>query len=812
MNIKRLAVLAATCAGTAAALLPTAGVAQRQPPVADVVVSPADAQVQVRGTTQFFASALDRGNNAITSVTTFVWRSSKTSVATIDENGVATGVSLGVALITARIGSGRSLKISQTATLQVVGGEGAASQPQAQSSVAPSPSPPPVVPRGAPGTRAAGPGCGAVAWELPGSGPATGLIVNPVRVTLVKGESKQLEAYAVRGDGGKAAPVCIALSIEEGGEGVAEVDSATGIVRSMQDTGQAVVRAVVPENPRWQPKEITVDVRADSVRFNARDVSLAPNTTDTLALIVPAQNNRRIESQMFQFSSSDSTKVKVLPLAAIITAVAPGSARITATNSRYPDITVTVYVHKLIHTVEQHPLDTLITLPVHASIPVGVRFLAADESLIDSVPVRWTGPDSTVARFDPARGTLLGIRVGDTRMTVSWIASRSDSIFRHWNVRVVAGGLQIATPRFALPVDSQKPLTVQVLDDRRRPVLTATGLTWHSTADSIARVTAEGRATGVAMGHAQLTAKAPWDSLVTADAYVVGDLLVPAQRGNKWDLLMVQRGGDPPRWRSLLEDSVQVLQPVWSPSWTHIAYAAATNVKADGFDIYVANADGSEPRRLVHDSLVAHSPAFVGPAGDQIVFEAGKGRRMQTQLYVINTDGSARRQLTTGDSPNTQPDVSPDGKKVLFVSVRDRNSNIYQMNLDGTGAVEHLTTGKKEDSPAYAPDRRSFYYLRDEGGSPPTKRVYIQDFATGISTPITPVGVFVQAFSVSADGKTLAITVLPPERRAVPRVELFDPVTGTRTPLMLPGVDQLAGSVFRPAPPQTPPPAPPAQH
>jgi hypothetical protein len=702
------------------------------------------------------------------------------------------------------------MKTSQPATLTVVAAEGAASQPQAQATVTTPPPPSPTPTRSVP--RGAGPGCGAQAWELAGSGPAAGLVVTPVKIHLVKGESKQLEAYAAKADGTHAAPVCIVLTIEEGGEGVAEVDSTTGIVRATDDTGQAVVKAVVPENPRIQPREIMVDVRADSVRFNVRDVTMAPGTTDTLALIVPAQNGRRIESQMFQFGSSDETRVKVLPLAAVVTAVAPGSAKITATNSRYPDLTATVYVHKPIRRAIGTPIDTLITLPVHASVPLGVRYLAGDSSTIDSVPVRWTGPDSTVARLDFPTGMLHGMRVGETRMTVTVVAEHDTSFTRRWTVRVVAGGLQVATPRFALPVDSQKPLTVQVLDDRRRPVMTATGLTWHTNADSIARVGADGHVTGVTMGHAQLTAKASWDSAATADAYVVGDMLVPVQRGTKWEMLMIQRG-DPPRVRSLLQDTVQLLQPAWSPSWTHIAYAAATNVKGDGFDIYVANADGSEPRRLVHDSLVAHSPVFVGPNGDQIVFEAGKGRRMQTQLYVINTDGSSRRQLTTSDNPNTQPAISPDGKRVLFASVRDRNSNIYQLNLDGTSAEEHLTTGKKEDSPAYAPDGKSFFFLRDEGGSPLTRRVYSQSFTgtAGVATPLTPVGVNVQAFSVSADGHTLAITVLPPDRRAVPHVELFDMTSRTSTPLALIGVDQMVGSAFRPAP--TPPPtAPTAQH
>jgi len=788
MRIQGLTLVAAICAGVAAC--PTPAAAQRAPAVADVIVSPADAQVQVSKTTQFFATAYDRGNNALTSVTTFAWRSSNPHVATVDENGVATGVSRGVTLITARYGAGRTLKTSQPATLEVLG-EGAAPQPQAQPSAAAAPPP---APRGGAATHATGAGCSAIGREPAGSGAAEGLFVSPLRVLLVKGESKQLEFRAVRGDGGNAEPVCILFSIDPGGERIAQVDS-TGVVTSVQDTGHAMVRAVVPGNTRWPPKQIAVEVRPDSVRFNLREVSLPPGTTDTLELVVPAQDNRQLESQMFQFLTSDSTKVRVSPVAAIVTAVAPGSARITASNSLYPDITAVVNVHRPIVRLAATPPDTLITLAIQGTTTMGARFYAADSTQVEGVAVRWTLPDSTVARFDTATGVLRGLKMGDTRIIASALANRTDSIYRAWHVRVVAGGLQIATPRFAMPLGGQAPLAVQLLDDHRRPLGPATGLTWRSSADSLVRV-ADGRATAVGLGHAQLVARATWDSTVAADAYVVGDLLVPAVRAGVWDLLMVQR--DPLRVRALTQDSALETQMAWSPDWTRIAYVAAPP-RSEEFDLYVANADGSDVHRLTRDSVPAQAPVFVGPAGDQLVF--GSGRTGKTQLFLINRDGTGRRLIPTGEGPATQPDVAPDGKHLLYVSLRERNYNIYQNTLDGTGPEQRLTTGRAEDSPAYAPDGKSFYYLRLEPGSPPSKRVYSQDLATGAATPITPAGVFVQAFSVSADGRTLAILVLPQDTQSAPHVELFDRVSATRTPFVIPGVDRMAAPAFRPAAP-----------
>jgi TolB protein len=144
--------------------------------------------------------------------------------------------------------------------------------------------------------------------------------------------------------------------------------------------------------------------------------------------------------------------------------------------------------------------------------------------------------------------------------------------------------------------------------------------------------------------------------------------------------------------------------------------------------------------------------------------------------------------------------VSPDGKRVLFVSLRERLYNVYQMSVDGSGVEQHLTTGRVDDSPAYAPDGRSFYFLRLETGSPPSKRVYTQDFNGGAATPITPPGMYVQAFSVSADGRTLVLTVLPPDPQGQSHAELFDVATGARTPLALPGASRIGAAAFRPAP------------
>jgi TolB protein len=259
-------------------------------------------------------------------------------------------------------------------------------------------------------------------------------------------------------------------------------------------------------------------------------------------------------------------------------------------------------------------------------------------------------------------------------------------------------------------------------------------------------------------------------------------------------------GRQPPGVWQMTQDPGIKSSPAWSPTLTQIGYVGSPEGSWNS-DLYIMNADGANVRRLTNDSAAVRSPSFVGPRGNQIVFASDRSGK--AQLYVVNVDGTGRRQLTTGDNFKAQPDVSPDGKRVLYTSVRDGNYDIYEIGLDGTGERRLTNSPRTEDSPAYSADGRSFYYLRDEGGHPLTKRVYRQDLVSSSATPITPAGLFVQSFSVSADGSTLALLTLSANANGVQtaKVVLFNVTTGVMTPIVLPGADRIAGPAFRPATP-----------
>lgn len=134
-----------------------------------------------------------------------------------------------------------------------------------------------------------------------------------------------------------------------------------------------------------------------------------------------------------------------------------------------------------------------------------------------------------------------------------------------------------------------------------------------------------------------------------------------------------------------------------------------TNIHGDLFSqVYVMNTDGSGRRKLTSRFLTATSPNW-SPDGQKIAF-GGNG-----DIYVMNADGSAQRRLIRTAGYDSNPAWSPDGRKIAFRGERTGYVwDIYVMNADGT-ARRRLTRTGFCDSPAWSPDGRWIAFSRTRG-------------------------------------------------------------------------------------------------
>jgi len=112
------------------------------------------------------------------------------------------------------------------------------------------------------------------------------------------------------------------------------------------------------------------------------------------------------------------------------------------------------------------------------------------------------------------------------------------------------------------------------------------------------------------------------------------------------------------------------LTPAWSPDGGKLAFSR--RVAGNHWVMDVGNSDGSHEVQLTNPSLDAGSPAW-SPDGRLIAFaafkvvHAGPRTSKEDQIFLMRTDGSHMRQLTT--DPNWQcadPSWSPDGKEITF--------------------------------------------------------------------------------------------------------------------------------------------------
>jgi TolB protein len=89
-------------------------------------------------------------------------------------------------------------------------------------------------------------------------------------------------------------------------------------------------------------------------------------------------------------------------------------------------------------------------------------------------------------------------------------------------------------------------------------------------------------------------------------------------------------------------------------------------------DLWVMNADGSNKRQVTHLNKASFAPYFF-PDGQRIIFSSNyadpKGRDFD--LYTIKTDGTGMERLTYNDTFDGFPMFSPDGKKLVFASNRN---------------------------------------------------------------------------------------------------------------------------------------------
>jgi Tol biopolymer transport system component len=77
---------------------------------------------------------------------------------------------------------------------------------------------------------------------------------------------------------------------------------------------------------------------------------------------------------------------------------------------------------------------------------------------------------------------------------------------------------------------------------------------------------------------------------------------------------------------------------------------------------------------------------------------------------MMNADGGNVVRLTTNSAADIYPSFSPDGTKILFVSSRDGNQEIYMMNANGTNQLRLTNNQFPDIHPTFSSDGAKIAY------------------------------------------------------------------------------------------------------
>jgi Tol biopolymer transport system component len=178
-----------------------------------------------------------------------------------------------------------------------------------------------------------------------------------------------------------------------------------------------------------------------------------------------------------------------------------------------------------------------------------------------------------------------------------------------------------------------------------------------------------------------------------------------------------------------------------------------TSMRDGDLDLYVMDTKGKKVKRLTTE-LGYDGGAFFSPDGKQIVYRSFHPKTVAEiarykdrlaknlieptvfEVWVMNADGTNKRQVTKLGAASFAPFFTPDGKRIIFCTnyfagdPRKRNFDLALINLDGTG-LERVTFNETFDGfPMFSPDGKRLVFASNRNAAKQgDTNVFIADWA-----------------------------------------------------------------------------------
>ena len=189
----------------------------------------------------------------------------------------------------------------------------------------------------------------------------------------------------------------------------------------------------------------------------------------------------------------------------------------------------------------------------------------------------------------------------------------------------------------------------------------------------------------------------------------------------------------------------------------------ASQTLGDCYQMYVMDLDGENVHR-VSTGYGAVTCGYFFPGGRRVLYSSTHMAGLQCppkpergpkyrwvlddyEIFSVRLDGRELHRLTFSPGYDAEATVSPNGKNIVFTSVRDGDIDLYSMNIDGTG-LKRLTDDVGYDGGAfYSPDSKRIVYRAQHPDAPEEREAYQELLSRNLVEPGN-----LELFVMNADG------------------------------------------------------------
>jgi uncharacterized protein YjdB len=493
--------------------------------VASVVVTPNRVSVGVGASTPLSVELRDAAG-ALVLGRKVVWASKDATIATVSDAGVVTGVSAGVvqvaataegksALVEVTVNpkSVASVRLTPAGDQQLLVGQtrqitaetldaGGAALPgrtvtwSSSSATIASVSATGLITALAPGgavISATSEGKTAVVAVTVATVPVAAVSVTPANDTVVVTQTLQLTAVAKDGQGGTLSGRAISWSSSDASKATV---SSTGLV-----TGVAPGEVTIAATAEGKTGSATITIRAkpvSAVIVSPTQVSIEPSQTRQLTAQVTDDQGNVLAGRPITFAS-DNPGIATVSAAGLVTGVAVGAAKITATSegkTGTADITVTPVA---VASVEISPNSSDLTVGQTTSLEAVAK--DARGAVLSNRTATWSSGAPSVATVSSA-GVVTAVGAGNAVIFATIEGKTGSATVNVRQLAVTSVTVAPASNTIAVGGTVQLSATVRA----GTTVLTDRVVGWSSSNEAVAIVSSTGRVTGLKAGAVTITA------------------------------------------------------------------------------------------------------------------------------------------------------------------------------------------------------------------------------------------------------------------------------------------------------------------